>query len=543
MERRTVAYCRNSGYRQAKEGTIEVQQQAIQDWLDRNPGHVFVGWYLDEGKSGALPFEQRPRAKQLLEDAAARQFDVLLVYKLDRTARDEDGLIWPTIRAFMRKCNVEIIGVTEGWSTADENSDLHTGVLNLIAAMERRNILRRTADGKIKAARDGKWASGSKPFGYTINKDGYLEVVEDEAEVVRLIFDLFTKGMLSPRQIAEELNARGVPTIVQRRGINVKTKGVWWRPPIVDILSRREYMGEGEFAFKFLDEPVAIPVPAIIDKEQWFEAQRLIAWRYRPHPNARHLLAGLIHCGHCGRTFVTVYGGNVRGTYRYYRCSSGTNSVPRALRPESPCTPFVRGDILEEWVWSRIVEWVQNPQEAAQHLLAEEGDMAERLAALRLRLNEIDGELASLAVAKQKASTAYLEGDFDIEIFRYHQSRIDQGQEKLKEEKARLQSEQEALHTREARRDEAERVLAELRDKVLAADEATKRKVVHILVEEVVVHRNLSGGTRVEVTFVIPRQKDIITLGAPERGSSEDAETGSGDLTALPGSGPRRERD
>lgn len=171
--------------------------------------------------------------------------------------------------------------------------------------------------GRVAAIKRGCYIGNIPPYGYkkiTIGKDHTLEVVEDEAEIVRLIFKMYTKEGLAPGSIARRLTDMGVPSA---RG------DVWTKDSARNIIRNRHYIGQvvfqrtkkttvvehGEKVVKRLaqpDEDVLVAEgkhPAIIDLETWEEAQKLVA----RHPRVKHThdlknpLSGVLVCSKCGK--------------------------------------------------------------------------------------------------------------------------------------------------------------------------------------------------------------------------------------------------
>ena len=167
-------------------------------------------------------------------------------------------------------------------------------------------------------------ALGRTSYGYRIGPDGRLVVVPDEAEVVRLMFRLYTEDGLGIRLIAQRLNDQGMRT---RRG------GAWSLAAVHDLLKNPAYIGT---ATRFgMRRPKAHP--AIVTPETFRAAQDIARKRRpfrrapRPHP---FLLSGLAQCGYCGNRMMGVTrkrswkrrdGLRARAVYRYYQCQSRSN--------------------------------------------------------------------------------------------------------------------------------------------------------------------------------------------------------------------------
>ncbi len=167
-------------------------------------------------------------------------------------------------------------------------------------------------------------ALGRPPFGYSNADDGTLEVVEDEAVVVRLIFKLYTEDRLGMRRIVQELNTRGLRT---RRG------GNWNVVSIRDILKNSVYIGTySRFGLRLPRAHQPIVTPDV------YRAARDIVRERRPRDRLSkaepYLLSGIVFCDYCGNRMMGVTrrqqwsnkdGTRNRSTYRYYQCQSRNN--------------------------------------------------------------------------------------------------------------------------------------------------------------------------------------------------------------------------
>ena len=227
---------------------------------------------------------------------------------------------------------------------------------------------------------------GRPPYGYRVGSRRRLELVPDEAVVVRYIFRMYLQEGMGIRLIARRLNEEGFRT---RRG------GNWSMVSIRDILRNRVYLG----TYSRFGVRVPGSHPALVTPDDFRAVQdRLSARRnnYAPRKPSPFLLAGLVRCGHCGNKMIGVSrrqswrrrsGSKGQASYRYYQCESRTN--------QSVCDYHTqRADELEEHVRTQLAELGDDA------LLPEAGDQAgvrEELEAkadrLRSRLRQLDRRL------------------------------------------------------------------------------------------------------------------------------------------------------
>jgi hypothetical protein len=167
-------------------------------------------------------------------------------------------------------------------------------------------------------------ALGRPPFGYRVGPRRRLELVPEEAQVVRYIFRLYLQEGLGVRKIAGQLNAEGLKT---RRG------GPWSMVTVRDILRNRVYLGTySRFGVKVPDSH-----PALITGDDFRRVQDRLQTRSpatRERTVEPFLLSGLVYCSLCGSRMIGVTrrqrwttraGEERRGSYRYYQCEGRTN--------------------------------------------------------------------------------------------------------------------------------------------------------------------------------------------------------------------------
>lgn len=376
MSIRAAAYGRVSSDRQKKEATIKTQIRTIQEWVGRQGGeYEVVAWYLDEGVTGTVPLEQRPRGRQLIADAIAGNFETILIYDGDRVSREEH--IWPLFKVQMQNAGINVISVTEGWNTADDMGSFMAGISALLGAEDRKKMLKRMRDGRVRAAMEGKWPYAVPTYGYRV-VNGYLAIEVEESEVVKRIYDMYTTQRMGIVPIANALNREGIPTPAVNKGQKRESTERWRRIAIHRILVNPVYTGEIECTFSFHDKPIPIKVPTVIDVPTWQQAKQIRESRWTVRTRNSHLLAGLVKCGHCGLScsiLVNKFG-------RYYRCN-GKYMETRGEGITCPGSPYTNADKLEAAVWEMIEEWARNPGQILQEFVGQSGGLLDRLVEIR----------------------------------------------------------------------------------------------------------------------------------------------------------------
>jgi DNA invertase Pin-like site-specific DNA recombinase len=208
---RVIAYLRVSTERQAEEGLgLEVQEQAIRAWARAN-SHRIVGWYRDEGVSGSNGIETRLGLADALEALRAGEGKGLVVYRLDRLARDL--IIQEQLLADVRRLGADVMSTSaaESGYLADDPDDpsrkLIRQILGAVSEYERGMISLRLRSGRRRKADNGGFAFGAPPFG-TYAVGGVLVENDEEQRTVERIVSLHRDGR-SLREIGATLDAEG----------------------------------------------------------------------------------------------------------------------------------------------------------------------------------------------------------------------------------------------------------------------------------------------------------------------------------------------
>jgi DNA invertase Pin-like site-specific DNA recombinase len=208
---KTVAYLRVSTDRQAEEGLgLAVQEQAIRAWA-RESKHRIVAWHRDEGVSGSNGIETRLGLADALDDLRAHRAQAIVVYRLDRLARDL--VLQEQLLAELRRMPRELFTTAAGEQDylrddpTDPSRKLIRQVLGAVNEYERAMIRLRLQAGARRKKEQGGYAGGQPPFGWAA-RNGQLVPVEAEQSIIRRMRELRAAGV-SCRQVAAALNTEG----------------------------------------------------------------------------------------------------------------------------------------------------------------------------------------------------------------------------------------------------------------------------------------------------------------------------------------------
>jgi len=535
---RVVLYLRMSTAEQ--DASIDAQRIELTRLAERK-GYTIAGEYLDEAISGD-DTERREGFLRMRDDALKGLFDVVLCWDQDRFGRFDliDGGYY--IRPF-RLAGVRLETIAQGpvdWE--DLTGQLIYSVNQVGKAQFLRDLSRNTCRGMLSSARAGKAGTGGpSPYGYR-SKDGEVWIIDEEAEVVRLIFDLYLRPDGSLRGVAGELN---------RRKITPPRGKVWRDSSVRSILQRRKYTGafvyggrnSGKyFAFRngeivprrksdrtVASEPIVIPnrFEAIVDEETFEKAQAKLAGRRGKtvRKQARqYLLSGLLHCGDCGGSLIGVS----RSSGPLYRCctyhQAGGSACYCNTIPEGPLVDVITRKIMDRYLSEAALDRLRRRIE--KRLAERDRPPAKRdLDRLRKQIEALDQKI------DQGADRVL---DAPAEIVPILIRKLDEH----RAERDRLQSDLDALSTRDKRSgkgidaevDRAIEALRDLRTALETAKPEDTRELLTRLVSRVELHFDhepIEGG----------RSRNTFSHGKiyvrPDAGSGAETDPKSTDMNTI----------
>lgn len=303
-----MLYLRYSSSNQSEQ-SIEGQRTVCQAFAERND-FLIVGEYVDRATSASHDTQKRKSFLKMIDDADREGFQAVIVYKLDRFARDRYD--FANYKAKLKKHGIRVLSATEAISDSPE-SVIVESLLEGMAEYYSRELSQKVLRGMDESARKRQCLGGAVPLGIKIENKKYVPD-PDTRHIVAEMYSDYLSGM-TLREIAAKLNDRGIRN----------TGGKPFRAGSVSrILKNKKYCGIYEH--KDIFDPDAIE--PIVDAESWQAVQEKLkvnqsSMRKRPKKDApEFLLKGKVFCGHCGYAMTPDSGTSRRGkVYRYYACN------------------------------------------------------------------------------------------------------------------------------------------------------------------------------------------------------------------------------
>lgn len=384
--------------------SIDAQLRAIEEYTNKNNIQI-VKTFIDRAKSATSA--NRPEFQNMIKfcEADNTGISMVIVHKLDRFSRDKyDSAMY---KQKLKVNGIRVVSVLENLNDSPESVILES-VIEGMAQYYSANLAREVAKGQKENALKALHNGGDAPLGYDVEHDKTYTINEEEAQAVKIIFDMYVKGY-SYSNIIDELNELGYKT---KRG------NKFGKNSLHGILSNEKYTGVYVFnktqrkgvngkrnghKQKSEDEIIKVEggMPQIIDKETFNQAQEMMQ-RRKKSPGAHkatttYLLTGIIRCGECGHAMQ----GNKRkdkygNDYISYRC--GCRKQKRDCKNRE-----IKRDYLETFILQELEKNILNDDaipvlsKALNEKLKESNDNnAELLKSLENKLEKVNKEINNI---------------------------------------------------------------------------------------------------------------------------------------------------
>ena len=332
-----VIYARYSSDNQREE-SIEGQIRECTAYAEKN-GITIVKHYIDRALSAKT--DNRPEFQQMIKDSEKRLFGIVLVWKLDRFARNRYDSAHYEYQ--LERNHVKLVSATEPISEGPAGimvKSMLTGMAEYYSAELSEKVVRGMTENVLK----GKYNGGTIPIGYTVDEEKFFQIDPLKAPFVVEVFQRYNDGA-TMKELMNWLNNSGVTT-------NRNQKFTY--NSIQTLLTNRRYIGENRF--KDIVMPDSIPV--IIEKELFDSVQDKIA-KNRRAP-ARHkaeddyLLTTKLFCGMCGAMMFGECGtSRNKNVHHYYKCAN-------AKRTKTCKKKTVRKEWLEDLVVNETMKMIRD---------------------------------------------------------------------------------------------------------------------------------------------------------------------------------------
>lgn len=326
---RVTYYARVSTEKIEQQGSLENQIDYYTDFIKGKPNWTYVPGYVDEGLSGTST-AKRESFLRMIDDAHRERFDFIVTKEISRFSRNTLDSIQYTRE--LLDTGVGVLFQNDNINTLDTDSEFRLVIMAGVAQDEVRKLSERLKFGFGQSIKKGHVLGNNRMWGYD-KKDCQLTIIPEQAEAVKLIFELYATGEYGVRKLAQELTRRGHTSLLGNTFNSVT---------IANILTNPKYKGWYcgnktkclDFRTKktqFLDEEewVTYPdpnIPAIVSEELWNRANEIFRVRskraraYGIGYQSRYSYSGKIICEEHGTSFHRQSLKTAQGVQEYWRC-------------------------------------------------------------------------------------------------------------------------------------------------------------------------------------------------------------------------------
>ena len=374
---RAVIYARFSSEKQ-NEASIEGQLRECLDYAKYNNIDV-IGNYIDRAQSAKT--DHRPEFQHMIKDSYKNMFDTVLVWKLDRFARNRyDSAYYKNI---LKKNGVRVISAKESISQGADGILLESileGYAEYYSAELSEKVKRGMTENALKAKSNGV----RPPFGYYVDEEDHYQIDEKIAPIVKEIFTLYLDGKRA-KDIIAIMSARGIKHGQYPLNYNF----------IYRVLTNRKYIGE----YKFGDVVLPNAIPALIDEDIFNQVQKRIANNKKAPAMRRseddYLLTTRLFCGKCGAMMSREIGtSHTSAKYRYYKCNRA--------KKHTCDKKAVKKEWIEDLVMDEILSLISDDgviEELAERVYELQSEESNATLSIQAQLDEVETKLNNLAEA------------------------------------------------------------------------------------------------------------------------------------------------
>ncbi|MDD3145488.1 MAG: recombinase family protein [Candidatus Gracilibacteria bacterium] len=487
-------------------------------------------YYKEGGQSGAD--EHRPELDRMIRDIDNGEIDIIIVYKIDRLFRKLLYLL-QFIEGISKK-GVFIKSINDKIDTTDNMGMVMLQFMGIIGDIERDNIRIRTIDGKKTKAEMGYYVGGGKtPFGYDLHDTPggkKLKINDDEAKIVRRIFDMYVNQKNTLGEMARILTMEGIPTrddrlkekvrkenlnkdkhkekyidehsendrsLTHSKGTKKNNDGFWYSSSIRKILNREIYTGVYYYGMTtkewdeennktvYIKNPKDIWIPfecpdILNDKSLYEEAQKLLEKNKILKPKSPYLFTGLIKCGECHKNYNGYK--SSKGSL-HYRCKGGMSGTPLKNRCKNS---EISEDILFKYCWGELERNLSNPDNF-KAIAFDKKKNKEIISKNNKRISEI----ASLINSKRNTlvnaikNEAYAKDDFKRKVYSDMIVDLEKEISKLEVEDKNLRREISIINSNERKKDDIANFNEEHQKAIEGLTDKRKKQLIVKYIDEI----------------------------------------------------------
>lgn len=416
---RVAAYCRVSTKQEEQLNSYEVQKNHYEERIRSEPKWMLVGIFADKGITGTS-MKHRDEFNKLIRLCKKGKVDMIITKSISRFARNTLDCI--RITRMLREIGVDVYFEEQNLHSIEASSEFYISIYGSIAQSESENISANVKWGKAQSAKEGNVAFQYKYFlGYRKGEDGQPEIIPEEAEIVRMIYDRFLAGD-SFAGIIKHLEEKDIPSPCG--------KSTWRSSTIQSILSNEKYKGDAVINKTFTENCISKKVkinhgertkyyiennhPAIIDAVTFGRVQEELARRSGKQKvkqigtkteqgkySSKYALTELLVCGECGTPYRRCTW-TIKGEKKIvWRCINRLDYGKKYCHQ----SPSIEESVLHEAIMKAIMRTAKQNVDVLKNLKLHIGmgldaeNTEDKSLDIQIRIAEIDAEFKKMLEA------------------------------------------------------------------------------------------------------------------------------------------------
>lgn len=487
---RVTFYARVSTDMDAQLNSLDNQVQYYTELIQSKPNWTFVPGYIDEGISGGTT-KRRDDFNRMIADAKAGRFDFIITKEISRFSRSTLDSIKYTQE--LLDYNVGVLFQNDNINTLDSDSEFRLVVMAGVAQDEIRKLSERIKFGFRQSIKNGRVLGNDKLYGYD-KKNCVMTINEEEAEIVRRVFDLYANHGLGTRKISQKLTEMGYTsregnafnTLTIRHILeNPKYKG-WYcgnKTQSLDYRTKKKvFLDESEWVM--YPDPT---IPAIVSEELWDRANALYKERSRQmkeHSSGasyhnRYPYSGKIYCEEHGTTFHRQTLESSKGTKEVWQCK-----VYRTKGRAACSAPQVRSAELDQVMAQIFTEMMKDKNAIIDALLTVLRSVPQEVDYSRAK-GRVEEEIAAVNAKKDRLLELSMADALTVAEFK---QRNDAFNQQLRELEAQLMT----IQTEQQRQEDSAMDMEKIRqvlDRELSFQDGINSHLVAAILEKIVVKK------------------------------------------------------
>jgi site-specific DNA recombinase len=496
--KKVAIYVRVSTEEQAEHGySIDAQRETLKSYCNIYGYEVFKE-YIDRGVSGKS-MKNRFELQQMLKDAEQGLFDEVLVWKINRLARKNMDLLH--IVDFLDKHNVAFSSFSEKFDTSSAMGKFALQMMGAVGELERNTIVDNVKMGMKQRASQGRH-NGKVPLGYRIvkmpsssskNRDSKIEIVEEEAIIVRKIFEWYASGR-GYKSLANELNHEGYTTKAGNPFSICAVKDILTNPFFVGKIRYNQFENWSERRRKGRNQnPIEVDGEheAIISQELWDKVKHVREKKSKVASrtfDGEYLLTGLIRCPKCGAAMVASRtknkmkdGSTIIRTY--YSCGNFRSKGSAVCSANS-----VRKLDAEKAVFGRISKVLAKPK-ILQAIIKNINERKRfRTKPLQRELETVVTRIAQAEERKRRYFDLYEIDQIDKELFSGRLNELNQEIDKLHSKKSELKYELKDDNSEPISYDLVRALIERFEELLMASSFEERKTILHLIIQKISVN-------------------------------------------------------